>query len=127
MTDNEKTEVSPKETKPAGFGSFNSGNVEDMISDDAWMPPQPPAFILDLAKSSGALAGGYGADMKRHFMLEEEWTFVNHGAFGSPLASAFEASERWRRHAELQPLRFIDRQLFVFVRLLAVSQNILEL
>jgi len=123
MTDHEKTEVRSKETKPAGFGSFNSGNVEDMISDDAWMPPQPPAFILGLSKSSG---GGYGADMKRFFMLEEEWTFVNHGAFGSPLASAFEASERWRRHAELQPLRFIDRQLFVCVRLLAVSHKLLE-
>jgi hypothetical protein len=31
--------------------------------------------------------------MKAHFLLEPGWTFVNHGAFGSPLACAFEVWE----------------------------------
>jgi len=37
-----------------------------------------------------AMAGSYGEEMKQHFLLEEGWTFLNHGAFGSPLAGAFE-------------------------------------
>ena len=53
--------------------------------------------------------------MRREFLLETDWTFVNHGAFGSPLAVAFEASSRWRRYAEQQPLRFIDRELFPYL------------
>jgi hypothetical protein len=29
-----------------------------------------------------------------HFLLDPQWTFVNHGAFGSPLAIAFDAAVR---------------------------------
>jgi hypothetical protein len=50
--------------------------------------------------------------LSNHFLLDSEWTFVNHGAFGAPLSEAYHLAERWRRHAELQPLRFIDRLLF---------------
>ncbi|KAJ1449078.1 pyridoxal phosphate-dependent transferase, partial [Pelagophyceae sp. CCMP2097] len=38
--------------------------------------------------------------------------FVNHGAFGAPCAPALAAAAAWRAHAEAQPLRFIDRELF---------------
>lgn len=41
-----------------------------------------------------------------------DWTFVNHGAFGGTAAVPLAESDRWRRHAERQPLRFIDRELF---------------
>lgn len=92
-----------------------AGNVEDMISDDAWVPPAPPPFLADLGEAGDEAAPRCGGAARRHFLLEEGWTFVNHGAFGSPLARAFEASSRWRRHAELQPLRFIDRELFPYL------------
>lgn len=97
-----------------GFGSFNSGNVEDMISDPEWTPPQPPSFLEDLDGAVGATCG-FGAAMRACFLLEPGWTFVNHGAFGAPLAAAFEVSSRWRRYAEQQPLRFIDRELFPYL------------
>jgi len=46
---------------------------------------------LDVQDLHGAaMAGSYGEEMKQHFLLEEGWTFLNHGAFGSPLAGAFE-------------------------------------
>ena len=86
-----------------------------MISDDAWVPPAPPPFLADLGEADAAAPPRCGAAAARHFLLEEGWTFVNHGAFGSPLARAFEAASRWRRHAELQPLRFIDRELFPYL------------
>jgi hypothetical protein len=53
--------------------------------------------------------------LSSHFLLDPEWTFVNHGAFGAPLSETYELADRWRRHAELQPLRFIDRLLFPHV------------
>jgi len=56
----------------------------------------------------GAVA--FGAAMRSaHFLLADDLTFVNHGAFGAPLRPAFEAADRWRLHAETNPLRFIDR------------------
>ena len=100
---------------PGALTVHGAGNVEDMISDDAWVPPAPPPFLADLGEAGDEAATRCGGAARRHFLLEEGWTFVNHGAFGSPLARAFEASSRWRRHAELQPLRFIDRELFPYL------------
>eukprot|EP00961_Rhodomonas_salina_P253520 3426264-Rhodomonas_salina.2 len=37
-------------TKP-GFGSFNSGNADDMIRSDEWVPPERPLFIQELVVS----------------------------------------------------------------------------
>ena len=59
------------------------------------------------------------------FHLSSSFTFVNHGAFGSPLAALTAIQHRWLLHAETQPLRFIDRQLLPLLahatRLLAHS------
>mmetsp|Transcript_62469 Transcript_62469/g.149416 ORF Transcript_62469/g.149416 Transcript_62469/m.149416 type:complete len:487 (-) Transcript_62469:57-1517(-) len=102
----------------AGFGSFNSGNVEQMLRDPNWQPPPRPAFLqaLNLPQEGCVSDSNLGRAAKtEHFLLSEAWTFVNHGAFGSPLAAAFAAAEKWRRHAELQPLEFIDRQLFPYL------------
>jgi len=61
------------------------------------------------------LMGGAGFDSaiarRRLFMLDEAWTFVNHGAFGAALAPAFNVAHAWRTFAESQPLRFFDRVL----------------
>ena len=92
-----------------GFGSFHSENVEDMIQDEAWVPPSSPIQVNDLVAGDCT----FGRDMyDRHFLLDPEFTFLNHGAFGSPLRVAFEAAQRWRVHAERNPLKFIDRELF---------------
>jgi hypothetical protein len=42
-------------TEPADFvrcAGLCAGNVEDMISDDSWTPPQPPPF-LEVSHSIG--------------------------------------------------------------------------
>lgn len=52
----------------------------------------------------------FGAGMRKEcFMLEDTVTFLNHGAFGSPLKVAFDAAQLWRVYVERNPLRFIDR------------------
>jgi len=42
----------------------------------------------------------------------QEWTFLNHGAFGAVLKEALLTSQRVQNYAESQPVRFIDRELF---------------
>merc|ERR1719247_1074406 len=44
-------------------------------------------------------------------MLDDAWTFVNHGAFGAPARVPYVFAERWRKYAERQPLRHVDRML----------------
>uniref|UniRef100_H2YJI2 Aminotransferase class V domain-containing protein n=1 Tax=Ciona savignyi TaxID=51511 RepID=H2YJI2_CIOSA len=52
---------------------------------------------------------------KKHFLLSEDWTFVNHGAFGAVLKEVLECNQAIQRYIELQPLRFLDRELFPLV------------
>ena len=58
-------------------------------------------------------AGGvqFGKPAKARFLLGKDYFFVNHGAFGAASRSAFAAANCWREHAEVQPLKFIDREL----------------
>jgi hypothetical protein len=52
----------------------------------------------------------FGDAAKGQFLIDfNSWTFINHGAFGGMAEPVYRCSELWRRHCELQPLRFIDR------------------
>jgi len=53
----------------------------------------------------------FGKPAKARFLLGKDYFFVNHGAFGAASRSAFAAANCWREHAEVQPLKFIDREL----------------
>jgi isopenicillin-N epimerase len=95
-----------------GFGSFHTDNVEALVAlpDDAYVPPRrlpAEAALFDAA----APPPEFGAPMRAHFLLDPEWTFINHGAFGAASRVAVAASRAWADHAEAQPLRFIDREL----------------
>ncbi|WIA22809.1 hypothetical protein OEZ86_009760 [Tetradesmus obliquus] len=55
----------------------------------------------------------FGDAAKGQFLIDfSSWTFINHGAFGGVAEPVYRCAELWRRHCELQPLRFIDRELF---------------
>lgn len=45
-------------------------------------------------------------------MLEDGFTFLNHGAFGATLRGCLDSKQRWAEHIEHQPVRFLDRELF---------------
>ena len=116
----EKPEISPVEAIHvsskgyAGFGSFQTDrSVEAMISEAeaTYVPPARGVSTLDLWDAGGA-APAFGEGMRGSFLLDPSWTFINHGAFGGVCRVALAASQRWALHAELQPLRFIDRELF---------------
>ncbi|CAH1226841.1 NFS1 [Branchiostoma lanceolatum] len=48
---------------------------------------------------------------KKHFLLEEDCVFLNHGAFGAALKDALDVAMKWQVEVERQPLRFFDRQV----------------
>jgi selenocysteine lyase/cysteine desulfurase len=84
------------------IGSFHSENLAELMaaSDAEYNPPPLPFSEMTEDPES--------AD----FMLDlDNWTFLNHGAFGAALATGHRRAERWRRHLEAQPLRFFDRDL----------------
>ena len=46
---------------------------------------------------------------------DDEWTFINHGAFGATLSPLLEESNLLRLRCEAQPLRFYDRELLPMI------------
>ncbi|KAL4425559.1 hypothetical protein ABPG75_009575 [Micractinium tetrahymenae] len=106
-----------------GFGSFRSGNVEEMASDALWHPPPNPCQGAGLATEPEAdpatparadpATRSFGASCRSLFSIDfDRWTFINHGAFGAVLCCAALEAEEWRRRCEAQPLLFLDRELF---------------
>ena len=81
-------------------------------AEDWEAPPRPPGVEAAVARWGAAPAPEWGAAARSEFMLDGDWTFVNHGAFGAPCRAAYEVAAAWRLHAERQPLRFLDRELF---------------
>lgn len=81
-----------------------------------WTPPPLPDRVRDAVAAASPPRFDlheFGRPMRdAHFALAPEWTFVNHGAFGAPCGSGVAVAAAWRAHAEEQPLRFIDRELF---------------
>ena len=99
-----------------GFGSFHGENVEELVRRACradWRAPTPPELVqLSRAPIAAPAAFGRALRAQQFAQLDASWTFLNHGAFGAPCAAGLAAARAWREHAEAQPLRFIDRELF---------------
>ena len=87
------------------IGSFHSDSVEELISlpDHAYPVPclpfeYEPFFNLQSFSDNFYVSG-------------DEWTFVNHGAFGAALKCGHLLASKWRDYSETQPLRYFDRDL----------------
>ncbi|GLI71197.1 hypothetical protein VaNZ11_016316 [Volvox africanus] len=94
------------------FGSFFTENVEDLICipKDSYIAPEPPFTPPSLGDIATL---DFGEPCRQLFNIDfENWTFINHGAFGAVCRAAHQESNQWREHCESQPLRFLDRQLF---------------
>ncbi|XP_033123948.1 putative L-cysteine desulfhydrase 1 [Anneissia japonica] len=96
------------------FGSFQSSNVQELLQlpEEEYVAPdikiELPEFV-----SSKSLEIEFGLPAKRkYFLLEEECTFLNHGAFGAVLSNILDLSHRWQKYMERQPLRFLDKEIF---------------
>ena len=51
-----------------------------------------------------------GAELRKHWMLEEDMHFLNHGSFGATPRVVLQAQQRFRDRLELQPVDFLVRQ-----------------
>lgn len=93
--------------KYQGIMAFNM--VENFIStpDDRYVPPK---FPLELPKFDRSTP--FGNEMRKHFLLDlDNWTFLNHGAFGCVLKEGLETAYKWQCYVEQQPVRFFDREM----------------
>lgn len=103
-----------KQTK-RDFGSFHSSNVEDLIrlDDLNYLKPEFKVKINVAALKDSLKFAEYGSsDIKKElFYLEEDFNFLNHGAFGLTFKPTIDLVNRWQHYAESQPLRFYDREV----------------
>jgi len=101
------------------MGSFHSEDVDEFVtlSDDEYRPPPLPFEDDDNTTVDGTIDtdSGYVDESVRNndaFLLDfDNWTFLNHGAFGASLKVSYGRAQRWRRYLERQPLRYFDRDL----------------
>ncbi|DAZ95658.1 TPA: hypothetical protein N0F65_002455 [Lagenidium giganteum] len=108
------------------FGSFHTPSIDSLFAS-ATPCASLPAIVRDTSPPSSLLvtpnvasdpnAGSSVRAINRaHFLLDlQEWTFINHGAFGGTTVYAASVANAWRLAAEAQPLRFFDRELFPFL------------
>ena len=75
--------------------------------------PLPTDFThLQQEQLQKSVALPFGASTKEHlYFVDPDWTFINHGAFGGALSLGFDQAAEWRKYAEVQPLRYFDRDL----------------
>ena len=92
-----------------GFGSFmTDDSVENLINAP---PDQYIAPVLPIDTSLHfTVPSEFGKQQRSLFMLDNEYFFLNHGAFGAVARPAYDAAVAWREYAERQPLKFIDRE-----------------
>ena len=92
-----------------GFGSFFSGNVEEMVTAKNWIAPFKPELVAKATELSSQHTG-FGKAACDKFLIDfASWVFVNHGAFGGCLRNSYIEARAWQDHCERQPLRFLDR------------------
>lgn len=78
------------------------------LSDEKYVPPK---FPFELPTFDGS-STSFGVEMRKHFLLDlDNWTFLNHGAFGCVLKDALETAYKWQCYVERQPVRFVDREM----------------
>ena len=96
-----------------GFGSFHSDNVQDLIAlpESQYHAPQLPDFAVSLVDSSTPPFAFGKSIRSEHFLMDPNWTFVNHGAFGGALKRAIKIKHSYEEMMESQPLSFVDRKL----------------
>lgn len=51
-----------------------------------------------------------GEALKKHFLLNPEIVFLNHGSFGACPEPVFQAYQEWQRELEWQPVEFLGRR-----------------
>lgn len=100
------------------FGSFHTPSTASLFAQDASESESPLVFQSDIASQRLKLennSNSFSQNRSLFALDSENWTYLNHGAFGVPSKVAVEAASHWRAQADAQPLNFNDRELFPLV------------
>lgn len=104
------------------FGSFHSEDIEVLIRQSPNEFKVPDIYheihgrtVGNLITQSKNSPFSFGSDARRLYQFDNEWTFINHGAFGGALKVLLQQASLWREYCERQPLRFFDRELFPLI------------
>ena len=101
------------------FGSFHSSNIEEQIKvseTDDYSVPHFPVKIFNFNQYKNSQSLIFGCSFKeKHFYLDDNYTFLNHGAFGSVLKEAMQTLQGLQIYIEKQPVSFIDREMFPLI------------
>ncbi|OQY35834.1 MAG: aminotransferase class V [Anaerolineaceae bacterium 4572_5.1] len=54
--------------------------------------------------------------LKKHFLLNPNVIFLNHGSFGATPRKVFESYQHWQHRLEQQPVQFVIRELYGHLR-----------
>ncbi|KAK7494567.1 hypothetical protein BaRGS_00014220 [Batillaria attramentaria] len=95
------------------FGSFHASNVQELLAlpEEKYHPPSLPFTLPSFDQYCESKIQFGKTCRKQHFLLKEDCTFLNHGAFGAALSQALLAAQQWQQCVERQPLQFFDREL----------------
>lgn len=63
----------------------------------------------------------FGRAIRDKFLIEEGITFLNNGSYGAPPRVVYEAAETFRRRCEMQPIRYMQRELPGLIRAAATA------
>jgi isopenicillin-N epimerase len=58
----------------------------------------------------------FGRAIREKFLLEDGIAFLNNGSYGAPPRVVYEAAETFRRRCEMQPIRYMQRELPGLIR-----------
>lgn len=101
------------------FGSFHSSNIEEQLKaaeKNDYSGPTFPVKVADFTQYKNSKTLEFDSCFKeRHFFLDSDFTFLNHGAFGSVLKEAMQTLQDLQIYVEKQPVSFIDRELFPLI------------
>ena len=103
------------------IGSFHSDNVEELIRlpKEEYTPPELPfpkvnhTYIPQQSSKFSALPFANSQNYISSFshLNRQQWSFLNHGAFGLALDVGLHRANSWRVFLESQPLQYFDRYL----------------
>lgn len=54
--------------------------------------------------------------LKEYFLLDPHVVFLNHGSYGATPKPVFEAYQNWQRRLETQPVLFLGREFYRFIK-----------
>lgn len=90
---------------------YNQGHTHVPLFQDEYIPPPLPFTVANFTEYTSS-SFQFGTQARRkHFLLEDTCTFLNHGAFGASLKDGLDTVGQFQRYVEQQPLRFFDREM----------------